>query len=318
MNRRILFALALLLITLGAAAPSFAWNDRGHMTVAYIAYKQLNSHARERVDALLKLNPSYADWVATIDKQVPSASKEDKNLMIFMLAATWPDKIKGDKAYKSDGSDRGNRPDGSPDPARNTGYDDFLMHKYWHFIDTPFSTDGTPLPAIPIPNAQERIGVFRTVLASNSSDALKSYDLVWLIHIVGDIHQPLHTTTRVSSAEPQGDAGGNTVKLSCAKCELHFFWDDLLGTGNDLKTVEKAARKIPKADRSLVAKMDEQIWVSEGYQTARQFVYVSPVEVGNGPFTLTPAYKKTAGKVAKQRVALAGARLAKIFNDELK
>jgi S1/P1 Nuclease len=318
MNSKILPVFVLMLVTLGAATPSFAWNDRGHMTVACIAYKQLNSRARERVDALLKLNPSYADWAATIEKQIPNASQEDKDLMIFMLAATWPDKIKGDKAYKSDGSDRGNRPDGSPDATRNTGYDDFLMHKYWHFIDTPFSTDGTALPAIPIPNAQERIGVFRATLASHSPEALKSYDLVWLIHIVGDIHQPLHTTTRVSSTELQGDAGGNTVKLSCARCELHFFWDDLLGTGNDLKTVKKTAEKIRKADRSLAAKMDEQIWVSEGYQTAKQFVYISPVEAGNGPFTLTPAYKKTARIIASQRVALAGARLANIFNNELK
>jgi S1/P1 nuclease len=315
MKCRILPALVLLLVL---AAPSFAWNDRGHMTVAYLAYKQLGPRARERVDALLKLNPSYPDWVAKIDKEVPNASQEDKNLMVFMLAATWPDKIKGDKAYKSDGSDRGNRPDGSPDPTRNSGYDDFLMHKYWHFIDTPFSVDGTALPPIPVPNAQERIGVFRATLASGSPDPLKSYDLVWLIHIVGDIHQPLHTTTRVSGSEPTGDAGGNTVKLSCAKCELHFFWDDLLGTSSNLNTVKKAARKIPKADRSLVAKMDEQIWVSEGYQAAKQFVYAAPVEAGNGPFTLTPEYKKAAGRVAKQRVALAGARLAKMFNDELK
>jgi hypothetical protein len=318
MNRRILPIFFFLVIASSAAEPAFAWNDRGHMTVAYIAYTHLNAKTRDRVDALLKLNPSYNDWLSMIDKEVPSASQTDKNLLVFMLAATWADKIKGDKAYKSDGNDRGNRPDGSPDPTRNTGYDDFLMHKYWHFIDTPFSTDGTALPAVPIPNAQERIGVFRGVLSSNSPDKLKSYDLVWLIHIVGDIHQPLHTTTRVSAAEPQGDAGGNTVKLSCAKCELHFFWDDLLGAGNDLNTVKKAARKIPKADSSVAAKMDEQVWVSEGYQAAKAYVYVSPVEAGNGPFTLSPAYKKTAGKVAKQRVALAGERLARMFNEELK
>lgn len=318
MSRRILPLFFLMITVASTAEPSFAWNDRGHMTVAYIAYTHLNAKARYRVDALLKLNPSYNDWLAIIDQQVPNASQSDKNLMVFMLAATWADKIKGDKAYKSDGSDRGNRPDGSPDPTRNTGYDDFLMHKYWHFIDTPFSTDGTPLPPIPVPNVQERIGVFRGVLASNSPDELKSYDLVWLIHIVGDIHQPLHTTTRVTAGEPQGDAGGNTVKLSCAKCELHFFWDDLLGTSNNLKTVKKAARKIPKADPSIAAKMDEQVWVSEGYQAAKSYVYVSPVEAGDGPFTLTTDYKKTAGKVAKQRVALAGIRLAKIFNEELK
>ena len=36
-----------------------AWNDRGHMTVAYIAYKQLTPTTRDRVNALLKLNPRY-------------------------------------------------------------------------------------------------------------------------------------------------------------------------------------------------------------------------------------------------------------------
>jgi hypothetical protein len=60
------------------------------------------------------------------------------------------------------------------------------MHKYWHFIDTPFTIDGTALPAIPTPNAQERIALFRTVLASTSADPLKSYDLTWLLHLVGD------------------------------------------------------------------------------------------------------------------------------------
>src|SRR5690348_14084820 len=93
-----------------------------------------------------------------------------------------------------------------------------------------------------MPNAQERIALFRTVLASSSPDELKSYDLVWLLHIVGDIHQPLHASTRVRQPDPDGDAGGNLVKLDCAKCELHFFWDDLLGTENDLKTVVKGAQ----------------------------------------------------------------------------
>ena len=52
-------------------------------------------------------------------------------------------------------------------------------------------------------------------------DALKSYDLSWLLHLVGDVHQPLHASTRVSSTDPGGDAGGNLLKLNCAHCELH-------------------------------------------------------------------------------------------------
>jgi hypothetical protein len=192
------------------------------------------------------------------------------------------------------------------------------MHKYWHFIDTPFSIDGTTLPPIPTPNAQERIALFRTVLASSSSDELKSYDLVWLLHIVGDIHQPLHAATRVSQADPEGDAGGNLVKLDCAKCELHFFWDDLLGRPNDLASVLKKARKLPNPKASLVAKMDEKMWVAEGFQAAQGVVYAPPVGLGDGPYTLPLEYKKRAGKLAKQRVALAGARLARLLNTELK
>ena len=298
--------------------PAFAWNDRGHMSVGYVAYKHLKPATRDRVNALLKLNPKYNDWAAKVDKQMPNASADDKNLMIFMLATVWADDIKRDRSYKSDGTQGGNRPEGSPDPGRNTGYDDLLMHKYWHFIDTPFSNDGTVLPPIPTPNAQERIALFRTVLASSSPDELKSYDLVWLLHIVGDIHQPLHASTRVSKTDPDGDAGGNLVKLDCAKCELHFFWDALLGTQNDLPTVIKGARKLPKAQGSLVAKIDEKEWVAEGFQAAQKVVYAPPVGPGDGPYTLSLEYKKKAGKLAKQRLALAGARLARLLNDELK
>jgi len=239
-------------------------------------------------------------------------------MMIFMLATVWADEIKRDPGYQPDGTPGGNRPDASRDPGRNTGYGDRLMHKYWHFIDTPFSTDGTALPPIPTPNAQERIALFRTVLASSAPDPLKSYDLVWLLHLVGDIHQPLHAATRVSQADPDGDAGGNLVRLDCAKCELHFFWDDLLGEQNDLKTVLKGARKLPEPKGPLVAKTDEKEWVAEGLAEAQRVVYAPPVGPGDGPYTLTLEYKKTAGKLAKQRVALAGARLAKLLNDGLK
>jgi S1/P1 Nuclease len=300
------------------SGPALAWNDRGHMTVAFIAYKQLTPTTRDRVNALLKLNPKYNDWSATVDKEAPGALADDKNLMIFMIAATWADGIKRDSTYTQDGSQNGNRPDGSPDPGKNTGYDDLLMHKYWHFIDTPFTTDGTALPAIPTPNAQERIALFRTVLASTSADPVKSYDLTWLLHLVGDVHQPLHASTRVSSTDPNGDSGGNLVKLGCTSCELHAFWDDLLGTSNNLNTVVKAARKLQAAAAALAAKCDEKDWIAESFMESQQTVYASPIAAGNGPFTLTAWYKKNAGKLAKVRVELAGARLANLLNTELK
>ena len=318
LKMRALGVLLGLVLMAGFSAQAFGWNDRGHMTVAYIAYKQLTPTTRDRANALLKLNPKYSDWAAKVDQEAPAASADDKNLMIFMIGTTWADQIKRDSTYIKDGSQGGNRPDGSPDPGKNTGYDDLLMHKYWHFIDTPFTQDGTALPAIPTPNAQERIALFRTVLASTSADGLKSYDMTWLLHLVGDVHQPLHASTRVSSTDPEGDAGGNLVKLDCSKCELHAFWDDLLGTQNNLKTVMKAARKLPKAQAALAAKSDEKDWIAESFMEAQRTVYAPPIAAGDGPFTLTTQYKKNAGKLAKQRVALAGARLANLLNTELK
>src|SRR3989442_15661388 len=158
-------------------------------------------------------------------------------MMVFLIAATWPDEIKGEFQYGDDGTNSGNTPDGTSS-SQNTGYRDLLRHKYWHFVDTPFTNDGTALPAIPTPNAQERIALFRGVLASNSDDKLKSYDLAWLLHLVGDVHQPLHCATRVSSTDPSGDNGGNKEKASGQGRATggHAVWGGLLGPGGNPPT----------------------------------------------------------------------------------
>jgi hypothetical protein len=93
---KVLRVLACVMLGLALSGQALAWNDRGHMTVAYVAYKQLTPTTRDRVNALLKLNPKYGDWSATVDKEMPRAAADDKNLMIFMIAATWADGIKRD------------------------------------------------------------------------------------------------------------------------------------------------------------------------------------------------------------------------------
>ena len=324
-------ALLVLLLLATLAAPAYAWNDFGHMTVAYIAYQKLTPAARARANALIKLNPYYDKWAAAVPAGL------DKDLVIFMFAALWADEIKGDPAFTSDGSAGGNRPEGSPDPTRNTGYDDKLMHKYRHFIDTPFSMDGTPIASftIPSPNAQDSIALFRAVLASADPDAKKSYDLSWLFHLVGDIHQPLHACTRLSAALPDGDDGGNKIKLSCAACptNLHAFWDETIGVTTKLaappeqkglpdeasiRAIIAFAKKVRRAKAADAAKSSEAVWVQESFAAAKQAVYPGLVANPDGTSTLTPAYKKSAQALAKKRVALAAARLAKLLNSELK
>jgi hypothetical protein len=139
-----------------------------------------------------------------------SASEDDKNLYIFMMAATWPDEI---KAMGSGYTGNDNPPRGES-ASLNTGYSDKEAHKYWHFVNTPFGADGLKMPGVDGPTAAQKIALFRTALASDIPDAVKSYDLVWLEHLVGDVHQPLHCSTRITAAKPHGDLGGNLVVVS--------------------------------------------------------------------------------------------------------
>ncbi|HEX7286453.1 MAG TPA: S1/P1 nuclease [Candidatus Angelobacter sp.] len=302
-------AVALCLVLLSAS--SGAWNSFGHMTVAYVAYQHLTVKTKKRVAKLLKINPRYNTWL----KQIPAGtSGADRDMMIFMLAATWPDEIKGDHSYTNDG----NRPPNDPSASQNIGYSDLLQHRYWHFVDTPFSQDGTPLGAIPDPNAETEIAIFRATLASSSPDPLKSYDLVWLLHLAGDVHQPLHATSRFSTLDPNGDGGGNAVCLSQnCKPSLHAFWDDLLGTSNKPADAAAAGKNLKAPNAQLAKNTTTQKWIDESFVLAQSKAYVAPITDTNGPFAATSAYKQSAKKTASERIALAGVRLANVLNQEL-
>lgn len=63
---KVLKVLVCAVLALVLSEPALAWNDRGHMTLAYIAYKQLTPTTRDRVNALLKLNPKYSDWSSEV------------------------------------------------------------------------------------------------------------------------------------------------------------------------------------------------------------------------------------------------------------
>ena len=318
---RQLVAVTLCLVLLSST--SHAWFDVGHMAVAYVAYQQLTAEKKARVAALLKKNPYYkTKWMALIPAGTPA---DQRDLMLFMIAATWPDEIKlQGSGYQSDGDN----PPTDGTAWTNTGYGDLKQHRYWHFVDVPFTQDGTsPLAAIPTPNAETQIAIFRQTLTSGSTDKLKSYDLVWLMHVLGDVHQPLHSTTRVSAGELTGDHGGNNEKVDAtavgnATKKLHLFWDSLPGDASgpsDALTMAIAYGKaLAPADPVLAKKMDASDWINESFTLAETSVYSSPIGAGDGPFVITAAYNDQAKKIAAERVALAGQRLANIINNELK
>jgi hypothetical protein len=295
---------------LAAAPPARAWNDHGHMTIAAAAYGKLRPAVRAKVDKLLALNPDYAGWVARV-------APARRGLVAFVMASTWPDAIKHDGKHTNDGE----HPRG-PAASRNVGYGDELQHRYWHYVDVPFSPDGTATTPAAAPNAETQIAAFRTVLASaTASDELKSYDLVWLLHLVGDVHQPLHATSRFDHAQPDGDQGGNLVALCAAPCKdaLHGLWDGILGSSVDPRAATEAASRLPAPDAKAARVGDEHVWIEESFEAAQAHAYLDPpIGVGAGPFTVDAKYKTQAHALAQARAALAAARLANLLNEALR
>jgi hypothetical protein len=314
--RAVLLVCALTLV----ATPARAWNETGHMVVAYIAYKHLTPQARQAVDRLLTLNPEVEAWKAALP---PNWTDESRRLAAFMYASTWPDVIKARDGYISDGEHNGNRPSAGPEASRNIGYADKNRHQYWHLIDSPWSTDGTATAPSPEPNAMTQLAILTEALKNSTSDDLRSYDLVWTAHIVGDLHQPLHTVSRFSKAHPAGDDGGNGVSVCHAPCRmnLHWFWDgalgggglqDALGLGEQLDALE------PPAGGDVT---DVKQWVAEGVEVAKQAVYVEPIGPESPAASVSvPSrdYRVRARRVAEDRAILAGRRLARILNDSFK
>lgn len=298
--------LALLLVgTLaGQVRTACAWNDFGHMTVAAVAWEQLTPASRRGVTQLLRLNPDYPRWTHEV-----TPSRRDQ--YAFVRAATWADVIKGEPGYLDDAE----QPQG-PVAEQNIGYEDLNEHRYWHYADVPFSPDGTALPPVQQPNVATRIVKFRQVIADRSASAdVRSYDLTWLLHLVGDIHQPLHAVSRFTQDLPQGDLGGNRIRICEPPCrrELHYFWDDLLGRGSIVEAVMLASQ-LPRPPSRLIADTDVQHWLSDSGRIARRTVYVDPVGPGAGPYPLTKAYQIRASGIARAQVALAGGRLAALLN----
>lgn len=128
----------MILIFLCLDSNATAWDDLGHMTAGAIAYDRLTPEVRQKVIALLKLNPQYAMWVADVPE-------DDRPRVAFLRASRWADDIKRDPAYEQDGGEGGNRPSGQ-NAARNIGYADKLMHKYWHSLICHFHRTISHLP----------------------------------------------------------------------------------------------------------------------------------------------------------------------------
>lgn len=207
----------------------------------------------------------------------------------------------------------------------------------WHFTNIHFRADGKPSTnKPPEDNIVAVITRFRAVLADRSKpDAERGEALRFLLHFVGDAHQPLHTTARDTDAFPKGDRGGNDFKIgsppsfsdmSRPPTNLHFLWDMAGGLYREIprpltaegkqrvrSLAEQLVAKHPEAEMPEAEVLDPSVWAQEGFELAKAQVYT--LEEGTVP---SDAYLKNAQEVSGQRLVLAGYRLARLLNQLLK
>ena len=195
---------------------------------------------------------------------------------------------------------------------------------HWHYIDIPFSEDGTPLKNITdTDNAAWAVNTMEPILQNKYTNPYEAARfLAFFTHIVGDMHQPLHNVSRLSNAYPDGDRGGNLffIRFNNARINLHQLWDRGLGefdseinNENIAMLSKKITERYPEnyfGDR--VNDLDPQNWAKEGMENARKYVYVTPEnQIPN------PDYIEAGRQITEQEVALAGYRLAKLLNQML-
>lgn len=327
------------------ASPAWGWNDTGHMTGAYIAYRDLKPEVRQRVAQLLREHPRYQQDLL----RDMSPGFADPNLYAFMRAATWPDMVR----------DLGNPMHASHD------------HPTWHYINFPLvaPADMDRLhPPAPDLEARDVDNILKALTKAHadlrSADVSapdKAIALCWLSHLVGDLHQPLHTTSLYCDMYPQGDKGGNLFLVRNGAGEvvnLHFLWDGILGPQSTHRAVRLIAENIlsnPGFQRTAFGEELSQrgfkAWADESCADSREIVYnnfklrgaapdpAPPVRdtqelLASRPATrptnssdrkpqsstapaLPVSYEAVARELASRRIALAGYRLADDLNELL-
>ena len=304
MKRSIIFVFVVGVAVASAAIPrsAAAWGDEGHEIVAAVAYMRLTPAARKQVDALL---------AADTDK----LSAPD-----FVSRATWADKFRDSDRY-----------------GAKIHYN--ATHN-WHFVDTEIDAPNMdaacnnhpPLPAGTLASAGaandcvvDKIDQFTTELKNPSTPkAEKILALKFLLHFVGDLHQPLH-------AADHKDRGGNQVPVLFAKRtkpdNLHAYWDTQLvqRLGKDPKTVAASlGKQITKTQAADWSKGKPADWAKESFSKAKDVAYNFTGEAsfiddhGGKGEQLDAKYDNRALPVVREQLSKGGVRLATILNDALK
>lgn len=194
----------------------------------------------------------------------------------------------------------------------------------WHFVDIPVDQDhyDPTRDCRPSPHGDcviAEIARARAELADTARPtSLKAESLKFLIHFVGDIHQPLH-------AIDNHDRGGNDVRVTALRdaagrtTSLHAVWDTGLINLSDETEAAQASRLLAALKAHPIdASLDVVHWAEESHTVAVEVAYhyptFSPTGPTTDPVTLNADYRSAALVAIDLQLERAGARLAALLN----
>tara|TARA_Y100000589_G_scaffold238939_1_gene226366 strand:+ start:2607 stop:3368 length:762 start_codon:yes stop_codon:yes gene_type:complete len=175
---------------------------------------------------------------------------------------------------------------------------------WWHFVNVEDQESYKTATKNPNGDIYQSILRFQKVLSLSSSDAEKSEALKWLIHLIGDLHQPLH----VGKSD---DQGGNKVQVNWMgiPTNLHRVWDEHLVSTQQLSFTEMSDF-LNFYDRQEIRQWQSDeviVWLQESYELRKQ-----AYKIGNR--SLSYAYYGRCVPIVNRRLRQAGIRLAAVLN----
>ena len=297
------------------SAPAWAWNEAGHRIIAAAAAQQMPPALRRSIKSALQAHPRYQQDIAKFRPR--RLAGLDEFAWLLGQAAQWPDHAR--------------RFDNARFYQREALVERFHRGR-WHYVNLPVylnRSDRTlrikdPRRSLD-PDAQrnvlEVLAFLREELGSaDATPAEQGLWLSWALHLIADIHQPLHTSALFSRDRwPRGDRGGNEIKLTGTGRKgrldsLHYFWD--VSLSNRRRPAEVSALAATLNAQELPAPGPEEtsplLWVREGQKIANQFVY-DPLraQLRRSPeVRISKSYTQRAHAIALQQAALAARRTA--------
>jgi hypothetical protein len=290
--RGFLLACFLIALALETPRPAFAWGDEGHKIIAIIAEHYLDPAVGSKVATLLA-----ADTDTLTGHDIASE-------------ATWADKYR--------------------DSDRDATKIRYQATWRWHFVDIELTQPDLasacfghpPLPpGVPASKGPpqtcvvDKIDQFAAELGDRSTSTSEQLlALKFLLHFVGDLHQPLH-------ASDDHDAGGNKKLVAGEGVHpgnLHHYWDVefVEGLGADPGQVAAALiGRISEQQRREWSSGTPADWALEAFSLARRDAYGLLQQPGDqGTYALPPAYTEQAKQDVALQLSRAGVRLAFVLN----